>query len=62
MLTAIADEALITSITPVPDIEFVIETGDTGLPAGAPWVLGRKAAQEQLTLLPGTIPAPGRLV
>ncbi|KAM0793496.1 hypothetical protein ACM66B_000935 [Microbotryomycetes sp. NB124-2] len=46
------NEALITSREPIPDIEFVIMTGDTGLVAGAPWVLGRKEEEETLTLMP----------
>ncbi|GAA5859763.1 hypothetical protein JCM1840_006443 [Sporobolomyces johnsonii] len=46
------NEALITSLEPLPDVEFVIQTGDNGLPAGAPWALGRKEREEQLTLMP----------
>ncbi|KAK4057692.1 hypothetical protein OIO90_001340 [Microbotryomycetes sp. JL221] len=46
------NEALITSREPIPDIEFVVMTGDTGLVAGAPWVLGRKEEEEALTLMP----------
>ncbi|GAA5918793.1 hypothetical protein JCM1841_002738 [Sporobolomyces salmonicolor] len=46
------NEALITSLEPLPDVEFVIQTGDNGLPAGAPWALGRKEDEEQLTLMP----------
>ncbi|GAA5992422.1 hypothetical protein JCM11641_002902 [Rhodosporidiobolus odoratus] len=49
---ALINEALITSPEPVPDIEFVIQTGDNGLPQGAPWALGRKEKEEQLTLMP----------
>ncbi|BGP12491.1 hypothetical protein JCM10213_005473 [Rhodosporidiobolus nylandii] len=49
---ALINEALTTSPEPVPDIEFVVQTGDNGLPAGAPWALGRKESQEQLTLMP----------
>lgn len=51
-LTRVPDEALTTSLEPVPDIEFVLQTGDTGMLAGAPWVLGRKAKEESLTLMP----------
>ncbi|BGP04534.1 hypothetical protein JCM10049v2_000336 [Rhodotorula toruloides] len=49
---ALINEALITSPEPVPDIEFVIQTGDNGIPQGAPWSLGRKEKEEQLTLMP----------
>lgn len=53
-------EALVTSLEPLPDVEFVLQTGDTGLVAGAPWVLGRKEAEEQLTLMPGPSTLPRR--
>ncbi|BGP28598.1 hypothetical protein JCM10296v2_000334 [Rhodotorula toruloides] len=49
---ALINEALITSPEPVPDIEFVIQTGDNGIPQGAPWSLGRKEKEEQLTSMP----------
>jgi hypothetical protein len=49
-------EALVTSLEPLPDVEFVLQTGDTGLLAGAPWVLGRKEKEDQLTLMPGALP------
>ncbi|GAA6035919.1 hypothetical protein JCM8097_005164 [Rhodosporidiobolus ruineniae] len=51
-ILALINEALTTSPEPVPDIEFVLQTGDNGLPAGAPWALGRKVKEEQLTLMP----------
>ncbi|BGP44545.1 hypothetical protein JCM10450v2_000359 [Rhodotorula kratochvilovae] len=49
---ALINEALITAPEPVPDIEFVVQTGDNGIPQGAPWALGRKEREEQLTLMP----------
>ncbi|TNY17190.1 glycosyl transferase family 90-domain-containing protein [Rhodotorula diobovata] len=49
---ALINEALITAPEPVPDIEFVIQTGDNGIPHGAPWALGRKEKEEELTLMP----------
>ncbi|KAL8283581.1 hypothetical protein RQP46_005376 [Phenoliferia psychrophenolica] len=49
---AAINEALITSLEPLPDVEFVLQTGDTGLLVGAPWVLGREADEEALTLMP----------
>ncbi|GAA5925329.1 hypothetical protein JCM3775_006424 [Rhodotorula graminis] len=49
---ALINEALITAPEAVPDIEFVIQTGDNGVPKGAPWALGRKEREEQLTLMP----------
>jgi len=42
----------------VPDIEFVIQTGDNGIPKGAPWALGRKEREQQLTLMPGASALP----
>ena len=51
-LTNSTDEALITSLEPLPDVEFVLQTGDTGLLVGAPWVLGREADEDALTLMP----------
>lgn len=44
-----------TSLEPIPDIEFVVQTGDTGMLAGAPWVLSRKANEESLVLMPGSL-------
>lgn len=48
------DEALTISNEPVPDIEFVLQTGDNGQVVGAPWALGRKVSseQDQITLMP----------
>lgn len=42
----------------MPDIEFVIQTGDNGIPHGAPWALGRKEKEEELTLMPGESVGP----
>lgn len=42
-----------SSSEPVPNIEFVIHTGDTGKGGiGAPWVLGRREQEHDLTLMP----------
>ncbi|KAK4705063.1 hypothetical protein P7C70_g1142, partial [Phenoliferia sp. Uapishka_3] len=49
---AAINEAITTSLEPLPDVEFVIQTGDTGIVAGAPWALGREEDQEDLTLIP----------
>lgn len=48
------NEALKISNEPVPDIEFVLQTGDNGKVAGAPWALGRKvdSDEDQITLMP----------
>lgn len=46
------DEALVTSLEPLPDVEFVVMTGDNGVPQGAPWALGRRDDQFSLTLMP----------
>ncbi|GAA5922293.1 uncharacterized protein JCM15063_003249 [Sporobolomyces koalae] len=48
------NEALTISNEPVPDIEFVLQTGDNGQAQGAPWALGRKVNHEQdaITLMP----------
>ncbi|GAA5993968.1 hypothetical protein JCM5350_003507 [Sporobolomyces pararoseus] len=48
------NEALKISNEPVPDIEFVLQTGDNGKVAGAPWALGRKvdSEEDQITLMP----------
>jgi len=48
------NEALTISNEPVPDIEFVLQTGDNGQVVGAPWALGRKVdpEQDQITLMP----------
>ncbi|KAH8919472.1 hypothetical protein BT69DRAFT_1337280 [Atractiella rhizophila] len=51
---AAINQAVLTSLHPVPDIEFVIQTTDTGdASLGLPiWVLGRKEREEHLWLMP----------
>ncbi|KAM0755468.1 hypothetical protein T439DRAFT_282816 [Meredithblackwellia eburnea MCA 4105] len=49
---AAINEALVTALEPLPDIEFVIQSGDNGVVAGAPWALGRKADEKAITLIP----------
>lgn len=44
---------MITSLEPLPDVEFVLQTGDNGIVSGAPWALGRKVKEEALVLMPG---------
>ncbi|GAA5876154.1 hypothetical protein JCM16303_007039 [Sporobolomyces ruberrimus] len=53
-ILASINEALTISNEPVPDIEFVLQTGDNGQVIGAPWALGRKVTsdQDQITLMP----------
>lgn len=45
-------EAVSSAPEPIPDVEFVIQTGDNGIVEGAPWALGRRNAEEALTLIP----------
>ncbi|GAA6063847.1 hypothetical protein JCM10212_003594 [Sporobolomyces blumeae] len=49
---ALINEALTTATEPVPDIEFVLQTGDNGIVQGAPWSLSRRLTEPQLTLMP----------
>ncbi|SGY34338.1 BQ5605_C002g01614 [Microbotryum silenes-dioicae] len=62
VLASIRD-AMIGSLEPLPDVEFVVQTGDTGMPAGAAWALGRREKEPQLTLMPDfgffSLPEPG---
>ena len=51
-ILASINEAVVTSRQPIPDVEFVIQTGDNAVPRGAPWALGRRDEQEQVTLTP----------
>lgn len=47
-----AVEAIASSPEPIPDVEFVLQTGDNGIVSGAPWALGRRNKELDLTLMP----------